>query len=102
MFRKGQQYDCKWYIPLADLAFQTIDESESSPIPQIPEEDIDALKVKISQMKNEIQREKVETVLKRKLINGLKWDPEGSLFRYKVCSIYPVCLIYIAVCSESM
>lgn len=55
---KGQQYDCKWYIPLADLTFQAIDESDSSPIPQIAEEEIDALKVKISQMKNEIQREK--------------------------------------------
>lgn len=55
---KGQQYDCKWYIPLADVTFQTIDESESSPVPQIPEEEIDALKVKISQIKNEIQREK--------------------------------------------
>ncbi|XP_051951066.1 breakpoint cluster region protein-like [Xyrauchen texanus] len=55
---KGQQYDCKWYIPLADLTFQTIEESESSPVPQIPEEEIDALKVKISQIKNEIQREK--------------------------------------------
>ncbi|XP_051525363.1 breakpoint cluster region protein-like isoform X2 [Myxocyprinus asiaticus] len=55
---KGQQYDCKWYIPLADITFQTIDESESSPVPQIPEEEIDAMKVKISQIKNEIQREK--------------------------------------------
>ncbi|KAL0186844.1 hypothetical protein M9458_018514, partial [Cirrhinus mrigala] len=51
-------YDCKWYIPLADVTFQTIDESESSPVPQIPEEEIDAMKVKISQIKNEIQREK--------------------------------------------
>uniref|UniRef100_A0A8C2KWM8 Si:dkey-91m11.5 n=1 Tax=Cyprinus carpio TaxID=7962 RepID=A0A8C2KWM8_CYPCA len=55
---KGQQYDCKWYIPLADVTFQTIDESESSPVTQIPEEEIDAVKVKISQIKNEIQREK--------------------------------------------
>ncbi|XP_067250978.1 PH_BCR_vertebrate and RhoGAP_Bcr domain-containing protein isoform X1 [Chanodichthys erythropterus] len=55
---KGQQYDCKWYIPLADVTFQTIDESESSPVPQIPEEEIDCLKVRISQIKNEIQREK--------------------------------------------
>ncbi|XP_016147280.1 breakpoint cluster region protein-like [Sinocyclocheilus grahami] len=55
---KGQQYDCKWYIPLADVTFQTIDESESSPVPQIPEEEIDAMKVKISQIKNEMQREK--------------------------------------------
>ncbi|KTF93913.1 hypothetical protein cypCar_00001884 [Cyprinus carpio] len=58
IFRKGQQYDCKWYIPLADVTFQTIDESESSPVTQIPEEEIDAVKVKISQIKNEIQREK--------------------------------------------
>ncbi len=65
MFRKGQQYDCKWYIPLADVTFQTIDESESSPVPQIPEEEIDALKVKISQIKNEIQREKVDKWIKR-------------------------------------
>uniref|UniRef100_A0A8C2KAT4 Si:dkey-91m11.5 n=1 Tax=Cyprinus carpio TaxID=7962 RepID=A0A8C2KAT4_CYPCA len=57
---KGQQYDCKWYIPLADVTFQTIDESESSPVPQIPEEELDAMKVKISQIKNEIQREKVD------------------------------------------
>uniref|UniRef100_A0A672RKY0 Breakpoint cluster region protein-like n=1 Tax=Sinocyclocheilus grahami TaxID=75366 RepID=A0A672RKY0_SINGR len=55
---QGQQYDCKWYIPLADVTFQTIDESESSPVPQIPEEEIDAMKVKISQIKNEMQREK--------------------------------------------
>lgn len=62
ILRKGQQYDCKWYIPLADLTFQAIDESEFSPIPQIAEEEIDALKVKISQMKNEIQREKVDKI----------------------------------------
>ncbi|XP_015221791.2 breakpoint cluster region protein isoform X1 [Lepisosteus oculatus] len=55
---KSQQYDCKWYIPLADLTFQTIDESDSSPIPQLPDEEIDAMKIKISQIKNEIQREK--------------------------------------------
>uniref|UniRef100_A0AAY4AZ63 Breakpoint cluster region protein n=1 Tax=Denticeps clupeoides TaxID=299321 RepID=A0AAY4AZ63_9TELE len=55
---KGQQYDCKWYIPLADVTFQSIDESESSPVPQIPEEEVEALKIKISQTKNDIQREK--------------------------------------------
>uniref|UniRef100_A0A8C1HAF7 Uncharacterized protein n=1 Tax=Cyprinus carpio carpio TaxID=630221 RepID=A0A8C1HAF7_CYPCA len=61
---QGQQYDCKWYIPLADVTFQTIDESESSPVTQIPEEEIDAVKVKISQIKNEIQREKVDEAIK--------------------------------------
>ncbi|KAL4660342.1 breakpoint cluster region protein [Arapaima gigas] len=55
---KSQQYDCKWYIPLADLTFQNVEESDSSPIPQIPDEDIDAMKIKISHIKNEIQREK--------------------------------------------
>lgn len=58
-FRKGQQYDCKWYIPLADLTFQTIEDCESSPIPLVQDEEIDAMKIKISQIKNEIQREKV-------------------------------------------
>lgn len=62
-FRKGQQYDCKWYIPLADLTFQTIDDCESSPIPLVQDEEIDAMKIKISQIKNEIQREKVRADL---------------------------------------
>lgn len=59
--RKGQQYDCKWYIPLADLTFQTIEDCESSPVPLVQDEEIDALKIKISQIKNDIQREKVTT-----------------------------------------
>uniref|UniRef100_A0A673BH37 Breakpoint cluster region protein-like n=1 Tax=Sphaeramia orbicularis TaxID=375764 RepID=A0A673BH37_9TELE len=58
---KGQQYDCKWYIPLADLTFQTIEDSESTPIPLVQDEEIDAMKIKISQIKNEIQREKRTT-----------------------------------------
>lgn len=59
--RKGQQYDCKWYIPLADLTFQTIEDCESSPVPLVQDEEIDALKIKISQIKNDMQREKVTT-----------------------------------------
>uniref|UniRef100_A0A673BJA1 Breakpoint cluster region protein-like n=1 Tax=Sphaeramia orbicularis TaxID=375764 RepID=A0A673BJA1_9TELE len=58
---KKQQYDCKWYIPLADLTFQTIEDSESTPIPLVQDEEIDAMKIKISQIKNEIQREKRTT-----------------------------------------
>ncbi|XP_068165985.1 PH_BCR_vertebrate and RhoGAP_Bcr domain-containing protein [Antennarius striatus] len=58
---KGQQYDCKWYIPLADLTFQTIEDCESTPIPLVQDEEIDAMKIKISQVKNEIQREKRTT-----------------------------------------
>ncbi|XP_072770364.1 breakpoint cluster region protein-like [Nerophis lumbriciformis] len=58
---KGQQYDCKWYIPLVDLTFQTIEDCESTPIPLVQDEEIDAIKIKISQIKNEIQREKRTT-----------------------------------------
>ena len=63
--RKGQQYDCKWYIPLSDLTFQTIEDSEATPIPQVQEEEIDAMKIRISQIKNEIQREKVTTDIRK-------------------------------------
>ena len=57
---KAQQYDCKWYIPLTDLSFQTVDESEAAPsIPLVLDEELDAMKVKISQIKSDIQREKV-------------------------------------------
>uniref|UniRef100_K7FJ81 BCR activator of RhoGEF and GTPase n=1 Tax=Pelodiscus sinensis TaxID=13735 RepID=K7FJ81_PELSI len=56
---KSQQYDCKWYIPLTDLSFQTLDESEAVPnIPLVLDEELDAMKIKISQMKSDIQREK--------------------------------------------
>uniref|UniRef100_A0A3Q2XIF6 BCR activator of RhoGEF and GTPase n=1 Tax=Hippocampus comes TaxID=109280 RepID=A0A3Q2XIF6_HIPCM len=58
---KGQQYDCKWYIPLADLTFQTIEDCESTPIPLVQDEEIDAMKIKLSQIKNEIHREKRTT-----------------------------------------
>lgn len=58
---KGQQYDCKWYIPLADLTFQTLEDCESTPIPLVQDEEIDAMKIKISQIKNDIQREKRTT-----------------------------------------
>lgn len=60
---KGQQYDCKWYIPLADLTFQTLEDCESTPIPLVQDEEIDAMKIKISQIKNDIQREKGFTFL---------------------------------------
>lgn len=37
-----------------------MDESEAVPnIPLVPDEELDAMKIKISQMKNDIQREKV-------------------------------------------
>ncbi|XP_026859947.2 breakpoint cluster region protein isoform X2 [Electrophorus electricus] len=55
---KSQQYDCKWYVPLPDLTFQASEESEPLPIPQVPDEELDAIKIKISSLRNEIQREK--------------------------------------------
>nr|XP_058896077.1 breakpoint cluster region protein isoform X3 [Kogia breviceps] len=56
---KTQQYDCKWYIPLTDLSFQTVDDSEAAPnIPLVLDEELDAMKIKISQIKSDIQREK--------------------------------------------
>ncbi|XP_035159059.2 breakpoint cluster region protein-like isoform X2 [Callithrix jacchus] len=61
---KTQQYDCKWYILLTDLSFQMVDESEAVPnIPLVPDEELDALKIKISQIKSDIQREKSYTFL---------------------------------------
>uniref|UniRef100_A0A8C2ARB5 BCR activator of RhoGEF and GTPase n=1 Tax=Cyprinus carpio TaxID=7962 RepID=A0A8C2ARB5_CYPCA len=55
---KSQQYDSKWYIPLSDLTFQTAEESEPLPIPQAPDEELDAIKIKISSLRSEIQRER--------------------------------------------
>uniref|UniRef100_A0A4W5N7C2 BCR activator of RhoGEF and GTPase n=1 Tax=Hucho hucho TaxID=62062 RepID=A0A4W5N7C2_9TELE len=59
--KKQTQYDCKWYIPLSDLTFQTIEDSEATPTPQVQDEEIDAMKIRISQIKNELQREKRTT-----------------------------------------
>uniref|UniRef100_A0A3Q0RT63 BCR activator of RhoGEF and GTPase n=1 Tax=Amphilophus citrinellus TaxID=61819 RepID=A0A3Q0RT63_AMPCI len=55
---KNQQYDCKWYIPLSELTFQGPEETEPLTIPQVPDEELDAMKVKISHLRSEIQREK--------------------------------------------
>ncbi|XP_014891101.1 active breakpoint cluster region-related protein isoform X2 [Poecilia latipinna] len=56
---RHQQYECKWYIPLADLTFQTLDDSDSCPSIQVlPEHEIEEMKMKISVLKNEIQKEK--------------------------------------------
>ncbi|KAG5834931.1 hypothetical protein ANANG_G00266780 [Anguilla anguilla] len=55
---KTLQYDSKWYIPLCDLTFQAGEETDAPPIPQVPDEEIDGMKAKISHLKAEIQREK--------------------------------------------
>lgn len=62
--RRHQQYECKWYIPLADLTFQTLDDSDSCPSVQVlPEHEIEEMKIKISLLKSEIQKEKVICLL---------------------------------------
>lgn len=61
--RKNQQYDCKWYIPLTELTFQSLEEAEPLTVPQVPDEELDAIKVKISHLRSEIQREKVRRFL---------------------------------------
>ncbi|XP_068457556.1 active breakpoint cluster region-related protein isoform X1 [Clinocottus analis] len=56
---RHQQYECKWYLPLADLTFQTLDDSDPSPSIQVlPEHEIEEMKIKISVLKSEIQKEK--------------------------------------------
>ncbi|KAI7812351.1 putative active breakpoint cluster region-related protein [Triplophysa rosa] len=56
---RHQQYECKWYIPLADLSFQTLDDSDSIPhVQTLPEHEIEEMKIKISTIKSDIQKEK--------------------------------------------
>lgn len=79
---RHQQYECKWYIPLADLTFQTLDDSDSCPSIQVlPEHEIEEMKIKISVLKSEIQKEKVilfnimcYSGLVSKLVWVLHWD----------------------------
>uniref|UniRef100_A0A8C7XFT8 BCR activator of RhoGEF and GTPase n=1 Tax=Oryzias sinensis TaxID=183150 RepID=A0A8C7XFT8_9TELE len=56
---KNQQYDSKWYIPLTELTFQGPEEADPLTVPQVPDEELDAIKVKISHLRSEIQKEKV-------------------------------------------
>uniref|UniRef100_A0A3B3ZLU1 Uncharacterized protein n=1 Tax=Periophthalmus magnuspinnatus TaxID=409849 RepID=A0A3B3ZLU1_9GOBI len=53
---KSQQYDSKWYIPLTELTFQSPEDTEPLTIPQVPDEELDAIKVKISHLRSELQR----------------------------------------------
>ncbi|XP_063516998.1 active breakpoint cluster region-related protein-like [Pongo pygmaeus] len=56
---KHQQYDCKWYIPLADLVFPSPEESEAGPqVHPFPDHELQDMKMKISALKSEIQKEK--------------------------------------------
>uniref|UniRef100_A0A8C7K312 ABR activator of RhoGEF and GTPase n=1 Tax=Oncorhynchus kisutch TaxID=8019 RepID=A0A8C7K312_ONCKI len=57
--KKTSQYECKWYIPLADLTFQLLDDSDVCPhIQVLPEHEIEEIKIKISVIKSDIQKEK--------------------------------------------
>lgn len=55
---KSQQYDSKFYIPLTELTFQSPEETEPLTIPQVPDEELDSIKVKISHLRSELLREK--------------------------------------------
>nr|DBA34336.1 TPA: hypothetical protein GDO54_001906 [Pyxicephalus adspersus] len=77
---KHQQYDCKWYIPLADLVFPSVEESE--PIPQLhatPDHEIEEMKAKISVLKSEIQKEKKSNKGSSRAIERLK----KKMFEYE-------------------
>ncbi|KAM4699202.1 active breakpoint cluster region-related protein isoform 4-T4 [Discoglossus pictus] len=77
---KHQQYDCKWYIPLADLVFPSLEESE--PIPQLhatPDHEIEDMKAKISVLKSEIQKEKKSNKGSSRAIDRLK----KKMFEYE-------------------
>lgn len=81
---RHQQYECKWYIPLADLTFQALDESDSHSIQVLPEYEIEEMKMKISVLKSEIQKEKViltqcDSIYRQKaLLNCVKQKKQGS------------------------
>uniref|UniRef100_A0A8C6V6L0 BCR activator of RhoGEF and GTPase n=1 Tax=Neogobius melanostomus TaxID=47308 RepID=A0A8C6V6L0_9GOBI len=68
----GQQYDSKFYIPLTELTFQSPEETEPLTIPQVPDEELDAIKVKISHLRSELQREKVGQQEKTDVIDRLR------------------------------
>lgn len=89
--RRHQQYECKWYIPLADLSFQTLDDSDSIPhVQTLPEHEIEEMKIKISAIKNEIQKEKVGSHLYCFLLSLIssslqEWFCEALLFQSLFC-----------------
>uniref|UniRef100_A0A8B9KG77 ABR activator of RhoGEF and GTPase n=1 Tax=Astyanax mexicanus TaxID=7994 RepID=A0A8B9KG77_ASTMX len=70
---RNQQYECKWYIPLADLTFQTLDDSDSCPhVQTLPEHEIEEMKIKISVIKSEIQKEKKAQKGQSRIVDRLR------------------------------
>uniref|UniRef100_A0A8B9KES5 ABR activator of RhoGEF and GTPase n=1 Tax=Astyanax mexicanus TaxID=7994 RepID=A0A8B9KES5_ASTMX len=71
--KKTAQYECKWYIPLADLTFQTLDDSDSCPhVQTLPEHEIEEMKIKISVIKSEIQKEKKAQKGQSRIVDRLR------------------------------
>ncbi|XP_061461217.1 active breakpoint cluster region-related protein isoform X2 [Rhineura floridana] len=78
---KHQQYDCKWYMPLAELVFPSLEESDSCPhVHAMPDHDLEDMKIKISSMKSEVQKEKANKGqsramerLKKKMFDNEFW-----------------------------
>ncbi|XP_072834749.2 active breakpoint cluster region-related protein isoform X2 [Pogona vitticeps] len=78
---KHQQYECKWYLPLAELVFPSLEESDSCPhVHALPDHDLEDMKMKISSMKSEVQKEKANKGqsramerLKKKMFDNEFW-----------------------------
>lgn len=81
--RKNQQYDSKWCLPLTELSFQGPEEVEPLTVPQVPDEELDALKLKISHLRSELQKEKVFLLAAPPppLLGGLKVSAPPLLLR---------------------
>ncbi|XP_015277547.1 PREDICTED: active breakpoint cluster region-related protein isoform X2 [Gekko japonicus] len=78
---KHQQYDCKWYVPLAELVFPSLEELDPCPhVHAMPDHDLEDMKMKISSMKSEVQKEKANKGqsramerLKKKMFDNEFW-----------------------------
>ncbi|KAJ7308785.1 hypothetical protein JRQ81_008050 [Phrynocephalus forsythii] len=78
---KHQQYECKWYMPLAELVFPSLEESDTCPhVHALPDHDLEDMKMKISSMKSEVQKEKANKGqsramerLKKKMFDNEFW-----------------------------
>uniref|UniRef100_A0A3P9GXY0 BCR activator of RhoGEF and GTPase n=1 Tax=Oryzias latipes TaxID=8090 RepID=A0A3P9GXY0_ORYLA len=81
---KNQQYDSKWYIPLTELTFQGPEEADPLTVPQVPDEELDAIKVKISHLRSEIQKEKSYSFLISSDYERAEWR-EIIIEQHKKC-----------------
>lgn len=82
--RKHQQYDCKWYIPLADLVFPSPEEAEASPhVHPFPDHELEDMKMKISALKSEIQKEvgSARPLSRHRGVGCFYWGPLTRAYR---------------------